>query len=439
MKYFPFLLLSLALTGLDRVQAQIVYGTYTQGNPSTTFLTAIDLSTCTACVVFEWPSTANTDVSILPDGRVVLLNANAQNILVYTLPDPTPITLPLSPPAFPQGSIFINGQMYIFSNNGLYAFDPLTNQINFIGALPPAMIGAHEFYELGGQVYAIGMGVTPRPIWQIDLLNPGNSVFVQNTSGYANPIGSATSVNGIIYLGANPWLVRYNPVTNTFEEECNLNAMGIFASLAGLTFLPAGVPAPPCICSTEAGDMQAGAFDLCGNAPVQATHNGNEVLDGNDLLRFILFSDPNDTLGSIVLTAATPVFNFAPPLQYGQTYYIAAIAGNNLNGSVDLDDPCIDVSNAVSVVWQPLPAVVLSLPNPDVCVGGCIELQATLTGEAPYTLSGNLLSGGNTVGTFTQTFAGNSGQFTVCVPPGVGVGTLVVQPVVLTDANCTCI
>jgi hypothetical protein len=66
-------------------------------------------------------------------------------------------------------------------------------------------------------------------------------------------------------------------------------------------------------------------------------------------------------------------------------------------------------------------------------------LQATLTGEAPYTLSGNLLSGGNTVGTFTQTFAGNSGQFTVCVPPGVGVGTLVVQPVVLTDANCTCI
>jgi hypothetical protein len=439
MKSFPLLLLALLLMGISRVQAQIVYSTHSQN--STTYLTAIDLSTCTACVVFEWPGTANQDVSILPDGRVVLLNSSAPEIFVYTLPDPTPTIIALPPPAeIARGSIVINGLMYIHNANGLYAFDPLTNQINFIGAWPPAMTGSYEFYELGGQVYAIRIGPGPsRPIWQIDLQNPGNSVFVQNTSGYPNPISSATSVNGVIYLGASPWLVSYDPVANTFEEECNLPSMGITAALAGLTFLPAGVPAPPCICSTEAGDMQAGAFDLCGNEPVQATHNGNEVLDGNDLLRFILFSDLNDTLGSIVFTTSTPVFNFAPPLQYGQTYYIAAIAGNNLNGSVDLDDPCLDVSNAVSVVWQPLPTVVLSVPNTDVCVGGCVELQATLTGEAPFTLSGNLLSGGNVVGTFNQTFAGNSGLFTVCVPPGVGVGTLVVQAAVLTDANCTCI
>jgi len=437
MKSFPLLLLTLTLMGLGRTQAQIVYGTYFQNN--TTYLTAIDLSTCTACVVFEWPPTPNTDVSILPDGRLVLLNSSEPEIFVYTLPDPNPTIIPMPPPAeIARGSIFINGLMYIHATNGLYAFDPLTNQINFIGALPPAMTGAYEFYELGGQVYAIGMGITPRSIWQIDLLNPGNSVFVQNTVGYANLITSATSVNGIIYLGANPWLVSYDPVANTFEEECNLPSMGINGQLLGLTFLPAGVPAPPCICSTEAGDIQAGAFDLCGNAPVQATHNGNEVLDGNDLLRFILFSDPNDTLGSIVLTASSPMFNFVPPLQYGQTYYIAAIAGNNLNGSVDLDDPCLDVSNAVSVVWQPLPAVVLSVPNTDVCVGGCIEVEATLTGAAPFTLSGNLISGGNVVGAFIHTFAGNTGQFTVCVPPGVNPGALVVQPTVLTDANCTC-
>lgn len=436
MKSFP-LLPTIILMCLGRLQAQIVYGTYFQNN--TTYLTAIDLNTCTACVVFEWPNTPNQDVSILPDGRVVLLSSNAPEIFVYTLPDPIPTIIPMPPPApNVRGSIFINGLMYIHSASGLHAFDPLTNQINFIGAWPPAMTGSYEFYEVGGQVYAIGMGVGPRPIWQIDLQNPGNSVFVQNTVGYANQILSATSVSGVIYLGANPWLVSYNPATNTFEEECNLPSMGINGGVAGLTFLPAGVPAPPCICSTEAGDMQAGAFDLCGNAPVQATHNGNEVLDGNDLLRFILFSDLNDTLGSIIFTAATPVFNFAPPLLYGQTYYIAAIAGNNLNGSVDLNDPCLDVSNAVSVVWQPLPTVVLSVPNPNVCVGGCLEVQATLTGEAPFTLNGNLLSGGNAVGTFAQTFAGNTGQFTVCVPPGVNPGALVVQPTALTDANCTC-
>ncbi|MFZ4635615.1 MAG: hypothetical protein ACOYNO_15525, partial [Saprospiraceae bacterium] len=83
MKSFPLLLLTLTLMGLGRVQAQIVYGTYGQNN--TTYLTAIDLSTCTACVVFEWPTTANQDVSILPDGRVVLLSSAAPEIFVYTL------------------------------------------------------------------------------------------------------------------------------------------------------------------------------------------------------------------------------------------------------------------------------------------------------------------------------------------------------------------
>jgi hypothetical protein len=145
------------------------------------------------------------------------------------------------------------------------------------------MTGNYEFYELGGQVYAIRIGPGPWPIWQIDLQNPGNSVFVQNTSGYPNPTGSATSVNGVIYLGANPWLVRYDPVTNTFEEECNLPSMGINAALAGLTFLPAGVPAPPCICSTEAGDMQAGAYGL--GIADDANVGVFNLLDVNGLIR----------------------------------------------------------------------------------------------------------------------------------------------------------
>jgi len=326
--------------------------------------------------------------------------------------------------------------MYIHTTNSLYAFDPLTNQINFIGDWPAGMIpgSSYEFYELGGQVYAIGVGSGPRPIWQVDLQNPMNSVFVQNTSNPSGNISAATSVNGIIYLGVNPSLLSYNPITNIFEEECNLPSMGIFAALAGLTFLPAGLPAPPCICSTEAGDMQAGAFDLCGNTPVQATHNGNQVLDGNDLLRFILFSDLNDTLGSIIFTAATPVFNFALPLQYGQTYYVAAIAGNNVNGSVDLNDPCLDVSNAVSVVWRPLPSVSFSAANPNVCAGACTDLTATFTGTPPFVL----IYSSPATGTVTQTFSGYTGIFQVCTLPGAPPGSLTVQATSVVDAWCSC-
>lgn len=40
----------------------------------------------------------------------------------------------------------------------------------------------------------------------------------------------------------------------------------------------------------------------------------------------ILFTNPNDTLGSIVAASSTPSFTFGPPLQTGVTYYFAAMA-----------------------------------------------------------------------------------------------------------------
>ena len=418
------------------LNAQVVYAVYSQG--ASTYFAAIDISTCTSCILAEWSIVGGgaTDLSILPDGRVAIVASCSPSgcIRLYTPPDPTQTLVPM--PHFPFGSIVINDLMYIHTISGLYVFDPTTDQLNFVGPWPAAMTPTgFEFYELGGQVYAIRMGGGGgREIWQVDLQNPQNSVFVQNTPTPPNLIASAASVNGMVYLGANPWLLRYDPVSNTFEQECNLPAMGIVGSLSGLSFLPAGLPDPPCLCTTQAGSMEAGAFNLCGATPVQATHNGNAVLDGDDLLGFILFSDPADTLGSILFTSSSSVFDFALPLQYDQTYYIAAIAGNNLNGNVDLSDPCLNISNAVTVLWRPLPTVALSVVNPDICPGACTNVAATFTGTAPFTLT-YTANGGSPV---TQTFSSNTGSFQVCVPANAPAGGFGVQATALTNAWCIC-
>jgi hypothetical protein len=339
-------------------------------------------------------------------------------------------------PHIPYGSIVVNDLMYIYTTSGLYVLDPVTNQLNFVGPWPAAMPALFfEFYEFGGQVYIIQMGVGIRAIWQVDLQNPQNSVFIQNTPFVIYSMQGATSVNDSVYVADIYWLVKYDPVSNTFVQECFLPSMDIFfSSLTSLGFLPAGLPPPPCICITQAGSMVAGAFNPCGATPVQAAHNGNAVLDGNDLRRFILFSDPADTLGSILFTASSPVFNFAPPLQYGQTYYIAAIAGNNLNGNVDLNDPCLNISNAVTVLWHPLPTVALSVANPDVCPGACTAVTATFTGTPPFTLT-YTASG---LGPVTQTFPSNTGSFQVCVPANAPSGGFSVEATGLADGFCTC-
>jgi len=188
-------------------------------------------------------------------------------------------------------------------------------------------------------------------------------------------------------------------------------------------------------CPTDAGTMQEQTLDACINAPATLPHNGDEVLDNDDLLQFILFSDPNDTLGSIIATSNTPTFTFNPAtMQTGVTYYIAAIAGNNVGGNVDLNDPCFDISdNAALLIWHPLPEVVLQTDTSDVCPGDCHTLTAVLSGTPPFTLTVT-----SPAGTTTVTIPDNSGTFQICLPAGIPPGSFTVQAAMLTDAYCSC-
>jgi hypothetical protein len=173
---------------------------------------------------------------------------------------------------------------------------------------------------------------------------------------------------------------------------------------------------------------------FCIDEQAGGTFNNDEELDGDDLLQFILFSNPADTLGSIVAVSATPSFSFDPAtMQTGVTYYIAAIAGNNLGGNVDLDDPCLDISNAIQVIWRPLPSVTFSAANPDVCAGSCTTVTANFTGTAPFTLTYS-----TPAGTVTQTYSGNTATFQICMPAGAPAGSFDIQATALADAWCIC-
>ena len=121
-------------------------------------------------------------------------------------------------------------------------------------------------------------------------------------------------------------------------------------------------------------------------------------------------------------------------MQTGVTYYAAAIAGNNTNGNVDLNDPCLDISNAVPVTWQPLATVTFSIADPNICAGNCTTVTVMFTGTAPYTLTYTTPASG----AVTQIFTGNSGTFQVCTAAGSPPGSLILQATGLTDAWCTC-
>ena len=143
----------------------------------------------------------------------------------------------------------------------------------------------------------------------------------------------------------------------------------------------------------------------------------------------------SNTEKTIVATSNTPSFAFAPPMQTGVVYYLAAMAGNNNGGNVDLADPCLDFSNANPIIWRPLPSVTLSVPDPNLCAGGCATLAVSFSGTAPFTLTYATPPPAVPV---TQFFPGYTGSLLVCSPTTAPVGSWLVQATALSDAYCTC-
>ena len=188
-------------------------------------------------------------------------------------------------------------------------------------------------------------------------------------------------------------------------------------------------------CLVKAGLIPSPDLTFCEGTPAIFPPATPNVLPNGTMLQYILFSNPDDTLGSILAISNTPGFDFDPALmQTNVKYYITAVAGIELNGNVDLDNSCKDISDkAVAVTWLPRPSVLLATDNPEICAGNCVTITANFTGTAPYSLTYSFPF----LGTATQTFADEVGTFILC-PPKTASGPLEVQAVSVSDANCTC-
>ncbi len=239
-------------------------------------------------------------------------------------------------------------------------------------------------------------------------------------------VGAPPSINGPFFAG---W--EDQPITETINslKITNVVTLGYPAGfILSLRFCES-------CCATDAGMLSGSPLQACTPQSASFSPATQTNLEPDDLLQYILYTNANDPEGSLLATSNTPGFAFNPAtMQVGLTYYVAAIAGNNLNGNVDLDDPCLDISNAIEIEWNAQPSVSFSVANPAVCLGDCLTFDVALTGTPPFILT--YITG--SVGPQTQTFIANIGTLEVCPPIGIPPGSVTLAAVSLTDANCVC-
>jgi len=138
-----------------------------------------------------------------------------------------------------------------------------------------------------------------------------------------------------------------------------------------------------CNCATDAGSMQTSPLFFCAGTPATVTWNNDASLDADDIVQFVLHDQSGASLGNILATNAQPSFDLTGNLQTSVTYYVSAIAGNSLNGTVDLNDPCLSVAPGAPIQWKPLPTATLT-GDATICEGD--ETVLTFVGSGVYPL-----------------------------------------------------
>lgn len=142
-----------------------------------------------------------------------------------------------------------------------------------------------------------------------------------------------------------------------------------------------------CNCSSNAGTMSQAQVNACQNTVLNVPAAQAPVLDNDDILMYILHTNPGIPLGTVLAWSASPSFNFVPPMQTGITYYVSSIVGNpDGMGMIDLLDPCLSVSNGTPVQWLATPTATLANGVYNICPNGTQSLLVSLTGTPNYTL-----------------------------------------------------
>jgi PKD-like domain len=273
---------------------------------------------------------------------------------------------------------------------------------------------------------------TPPPVTTTDAVVECDTLPVR--------INASTPVNPALYLWTGPNGFSSN-LPNPIVTDVGTYILTVFDIVNGC-FSIDSAHVTRC-CHTYAGTLDSQSLFVCGSNSLAANFLGNENLETGDSLVFILYTDPANPLGSILMVSDTTVFPFIPGVtQPDSTYYVAAAAGPvSPNDSINVLSPCFSLSPGQPVIWAAKPSIQVSSAPNMVCVGQCIDVTFQFTGVPPFQFHYEIAQNGQLLYAQDDSSAGFQKTITVCpsafsVTPGTQDFNFSVN--FLSDGRCTC-
>ena len=148
-----------------------------------------------------------------------------------------------------------------------------------------------------------------------------------------------------------------------------------------------------CPVITYSGTADLTAAYICDDGSLTIIHNLDEILDGNDVLNFIIqdIGTPG-TLGTVYNISTNGVWNLPGDLtipgdvDFDTQYYVAAVAGNDVDMDGFIDDLAgvnISISEGVPVTFLETPTATIT-EDATICEGMEATIQVDFTGSPNY-------------------------------------------------------
>jgi hypothetical protein len=399
----------------------------------------MNLATCEYCPVSNFTLINLIWIHILPNGDL-LVQENSGPVTRFSMPSLTPVWT--TSPNFYYSSPYThpNGNIYIAGNNMLQTFNPTNNTFTVVGNLPSGLeIMSLLWYN--GSLH--GSGGPPAGLYQIPINNPSNTTFVAT---FSQPLSSLTTMASgatlASWLGGGQWSQTdfgyYDFATGNLNPICPtpLNNVG-----ASVEILPPNIPLP-CICLPSSAGLPIGnaTFNVCvpNSANTTTQFDAGVIVDYNDGVNYILYTNPNNILGSILAQNNTGIFNFLPSYTAGTSYYVARLVGNITNNVVSLTDPCLDISPPLTLIWRPKPTLISLVGSTDICTGSCEDVLLSIQGTPPFGYGWQWQQNGSPLpGYYNQFFIPSSPITLQACPPPSATGAVQLVLCTISDAFCT--
>jgi gliding motility-associated-like protein len=297
-------------------------------------------------------------------------------------------------------SAFLNSGFSLYPGAWSYITGPgsatITTPQNNTSAVNVSVLGTYTFRWTEANGICIASDEVQATFW--DSPAPGSPVISCNSTNTGYTV--SFSITG----GSSPYTVTGLTGSfsgNTFTSSVLTNGSAYSFSVKDVNGCQASVVSGShtCPCATYAGTMSVTPLVFCASDPATAVWYNDATLDGDDVVGFILHSTPDATPGTVYAANTQPTFPLSAGLSTGTTYYISAIAGSLLNGTINLSDPCLSISPGTPVQWKPMPQATLS-GTTSICRGESTNLTFSGTGAYPLSVTYSDGSGSQIVNLF---------------------------------------